>query len=105
MSVPYSQRGCAVEYIALWLFLAIACAVVASSKGRSAFGWLLLGVFFSFFALLVVAILPSIRPVVVKSGEPEPTPQTHVRCPDCAELVRKEASKCRHCGCVLVPQK
>lgn len=33
-----------------------------------------------------------------------PTPDTHVKCPDCAELVRREAKVCRHCGCKLVPQ-
>jgi len=33
-----------------------------------------------------------------------PTPETHVRCPDCRELVRMDARKCKHCGCVLVPQ-
>lgn len=32
------------------------------------------------------------------------TPDTHVRCPDCRELVIKDARKCRFCGCVLVPQ-
>lgn len=29
--------------------------------------------------------------------------RTHVRCPDCKELVRKDARKCRHCGTPLVP--
>jgi hypothetical protein len=29
---------------------------------------------------------------------------THVKCPDCAELVLREAKKCKHCDCVLVPQ-
>lgn len=38
------------------------------------------------------------------SAEPAPTPETHVKCPDCAELVRKEAKICKHCGCKLVPQ-
>ncbi len=33
-----------------------------------------------------------------------PTPETHVKCPDCAELVRREARVCKHCGCRLVPQ-
>lgn len=33
-----------------------------------------------------------------------PTAETHVKCPDCAELVRKEAKVCKHCGCRLVPQ-
>jgi len=34
----------------------------------------------------------------------EPRPETHVRCPDCKELVLKEAVKCKHCGCKLIPQ-
>lgn len=33
-----------------------------------------------------------------------PSPDTHVKCPDCAELVKREARVCRHCGCKLVPQ-
>lgn len=32
------------------------------------------------------------------------TPKTHVRCPDCRELVRKDARKCKHCGTALIPQ-
>lgn len=32
------------------------------------------------------------------------SPDTHVRCPDCKELVLKEARVCKHCGCKLVPQ-
>lgn len=33
-----------------------------------------------------------------------PTPETHVRCPECRELVLKEARVCKHCSCKLVPQ-
>jgi hypothetical protein len=40
-----------------------------------------------------------------KAEDPErPTPETHVRCPDCKELVRKDANVCKHCGCRLTPQ-
>ena len=28
----------------------------------------------------------------------------HVKCPDCSELVLSQAHKCKHCGCVLIPQ-
>lgn len=32
------------------------------------------------------------------------TPNSHVKCPDCAELVKREAKVCKHCGCKLIPQ-
>jgi hypothetical protein len=44
------------------------------------------------------------RRVIVERDDP-PTPDTHVRCPDCRELVRYDASKCKHCGAKLVPQE
>jgi RNA polymerase subunit RPABC4/transcription elongation factor Spt4/uncharacterized membrane protein YqaE (UPF0057 family) len=33
-----------------------------------------------------------------------PSPQTHVKCPDCRELILADARKCKHCGTALVPQ-
>lgn len=33
-----------------------------------------------------------------------PTPDTHVKCPDCAELILRDAKVCKHCGCKLRPQ-
>lgn len=32
------------------------------------------------------------------------TPDTHVKCPDCRELVLRDARRCKHCGCALIPQ-
>jgi rRNA maturation protein Nop10 len=29
---------------------------------------------------------------------------THIKCPDCRELVLRDARKCKHCGVALVPQ-
>lgn len=39
-----------------------------------------------------------------KPGESGPTPDTHVKCPDCAEPVLRDAKVCKHCGCKLIPQ-
>jgi hypothetical protein len=33
-----------------------------------------------------------------------PNADTHIKCPDCRELVLKDARKCKHCGCSLIPQ-
>jgi hypothetical protein len=41
----------------------------------------------------LVALMPSLR-----GAE---TPATHTQCPMCAEPVRKEALKCKHCGHVF----
>jgi hypothetical protein len=32
------------------------------------------------------------------------SPETHVRCPECQELILKGARVCKHCGTRLVPQ-
>lgn len=39
-----------------------------------------------------------------KDDPSQPSPDTHVKCPDCRELVLKDARICKHCGCKLVPQ-
>ena len=33
-----------------------------------------------------------------------PSPSTHVKCPECRELVFKDAKICKHCGTKLIPQ-
>lgn len=89
------------EYLVIWLLFGIASMMVANSKGRSGCGWFLLGVLLGPFGLLFAFIAPSLKKAPV---DPEaPTPETHVRCPDCKELVRKDARKCKHCGAALAP--
>ncbi|MCB1909966.1 MAG: hypothetical protein KDH15_21605 [Rhodocyclaceae bacterium] len=86
-------------WLVLWIGFAILTAMAASSRGRSGFGWFVLGLLFGIFALLAVLVLPR------RNGDSDaPTPDTHVRCPDCQELVLKEARVCKHCHCRLVPQ-
>lgn len=84
--------------IFMWLAFAVACAIIASSKGRSGFGWFIIGLPFGLLALIVVAVMPSL-----KGRKDAPSPDTHVKCPDCRELVLMDARKCKHCGCPLVP--
>jgi hypothetical protein len=80
-----------------WFGIAFVTGVAASARGRNGFGWFLLGLVFSPLALIAVLVLPKLDPNA-------PTPETHLRCPDCKELVLKEARVCKHCGCKLIPQ-
>lgn len=97
------------EIFIFWLLFSIVVGIAASSRGRSGFLWFLLAAIISpLLAIILVLVLPnkSHQPQATQyaTGE-QPTPETHVRCPECRELVRMDASKCKHCGTKLVPQK
>ena len=82
---------------------AIVAAVIASSRGRSAFGWFIIGALINIFAIILVAILPSKKQAPIMVGGEVATPETHVRCPWYKGLVRKEATVCMHCRKGLTP--
>lgn len=58
-----------------------------------AIGW-------SIFLALIGLVLDFVLRVINK----KPNSETHVKCPDCRELVLCDARKCKHCGCNLIPQ-
>lgn len=45
----------------IWGAFAVCCGVIAGAKGRSSFGWFILGLLFSIFALIVIAVIPSVQ--------------------------------------------
>lgn len=88
------------ELIFVYLLFAIAAGIFASSRGRSGFGWFLISLLLSpLISFVFLLVLPNL-----KEKSLMPSPNTHVKCPDCKELVLKEARVCKHCGCKLVPQ-
>ncbi len=88
--------------IAFWWFVFAALAAwIASSKGRSGIGIFFLSVILSPLIGIIVAL---VLQRVVPPDPNAPTPETHIKCPDCAELIKSEAKVCKHCGCKLVPQ-
>lgn len=86
------------EFLVIWLICAVAAAAIASSKGRSGFGWFILGCISGIFAVIVVACLPSRMERVIRAGIARGNPSDMKKCPECAELIRLEARKCKHCG-------
>ncbi len=85
--------------IFIWVACAVACWIIANSRARFAGIWFLLGLMFGPFALLVVILMPSLEP-----DKGAPSPKTHIKCPDCRELILRDAKVCKHCRCKLIPQ-
>lgn len=89
------------EIFFFWFMLAVAVGFYGSSKGRWGFGWFLLSMAISpLLGMIFCAITDDLK----HPKEIAPTPETHVKCPDCRELVLHDARKCKHCGTALVPQ-
>ena len=95
--------------LVLAFFVIIGCggiaAGIAQEKGRSAFGWFVLGLSVNFLAILFVSIAPPNQEKLDEKGISE---GTRKRCPECDEGVRSKAKKCRYCHSTLeveVPQE
>lgn len=93
-----------------WVFFAALVGVAAGARGRSGVGWFLLALILSpLLMIILVLVLPNLAErarqtaMVAQAGDPI-TPETHARCPDCREWVRRDALVCKHCRRTLEPE-
>lgn len=93
------------EFLMFWLMFSVVVAIIAASRNRSGFGWFCLSVLISpFLAVILVLALGKVTvdaaPLIATSDGSAAVK----KCPFCAEDIRPEAVKCKHCGSVLVTQ-
>ncbi len=82
--------------ISTWIVTAVVTAIVASSRGRNWFAWLIIGFCLSLLGIVLVALLPSVK-------TDESLRSHRVACPFCAEPILPQAKRCKHCGSDVVP--
>jgi hypothetical protein len=88
--------------VVFWVFFGVVSASIASARGRSGFGWFLLGILFGPFGL-VVAFLPTAEATRQEQARQQGLAPGWRKCPFCAEVVREEALVCRYCQRELLP--
>lgn len=74
------------ELIGFWITCGIAAAVVAGTKGNSGCAWFFIGLLLGPIGLVLSFAVGG------SAGE------KFRKCPMCAELIRREAVRCRWCG-------
>lgn len=88
-----------IEIVIIWTLLSVVAGVVAENKGRSGVGF--------FFLSMVLSPLIGIIGAAVARPDQDTIERRQLssgryrRCPQCAELVRAEAQRCRFCGAAL----
>lgn len=89
------------ELMLLWLGFAFLVALYARSKGFSGFVSFL---FACILSPLIAAAIIAMRKPNVSAIEARATSGGQFRkCPACAEFIKSEASKCKHCGEAVEP--
>lgn len=81
--------------IVFWLLCGVVSAVVASNKGRSGCGWLIVGFLLGPFGFVLSLVVSKDESSVEKEALMSGTVK---KCPYCAELIKREAIICRYCG-------
>lgn len=87
--------------LVFWIMCGVASSMIYKSKGRDPVGGFFLGALFGPFGILFAHLKAEddkqIERRAITSGGSR-------KCPDCAELVKAEARKCRFCNAALDPE-
>ncbi|WP_418641483.1 hypothetical protein ACNUDM_08345 [Vibrio chaetopteri] len=88
--------------VILWLIFSALVGSVAASKGRSGIGFFFISLVVSPLIGLIIALV--IDPNQAQVEQKSLQAGANKRCPECSELVKVEATTCKHCQSKLEPE-
>lgn len=96
------------EFVLIWLFFGMAAALVANSRGQNGCFWFVIGVLTGPFGLVGALFISDETDKAKEERHQEQAVATgesggYRKCPYCAEAIRREAIKCKHCQSDVEP--
>jgi hypothetical protein len=79
--------------------MAFVVAIIARSKGHHPALWLLYGLLIWPIALVHILVIERDDDRLARWGYADPV----MKCPHCAEMIKREAKVCKHCGRDVAP--
>ena len=83
-----------------WVMCGVATSMIFKNKGQDPTGGFFLGALLGPFGILFALFWSKNEDTVERRAVASGTSR---KCPDCAELIKAEARKCRYCGTELEP--
>lgn len=81
----------------LWVGVSLAIGILAGKRGRGSGTWFVLSMLISPLLAGMLLMLSA------NLHDDDNNPKTHRKCPACAEMIKREAVKCKHCGSDVKP--
>lgn len=91
------------EWVVIWIIGMLVTGAIADGKGRHGGLWALAALVFTPLLAIVVLALPSLKGEKEREAASSGRSKESRICPSCAEVVRREARTCKHCGKDLPP--